>query len=148
MRRACPPAYETNHRYSFKIISHFRSLRLQYTFYTYTYYWMRMRIRTMTRTTRMTTRMTHSILNTATVPMLSSLAAHQQKYMTMFQENLFIFKLNQFHNFNQLFLALNFWETRKVIFTESAPLGRFSHRVAMYVYLSVSLFAPLDAVFL
>ena len=34
-----------------------------------------------------------------------------------------------------------------VIFTESAPLGRFSHRVVMSVCLSVCVFAPLDAVF-
>ena len=33
------------------------------------------------------------------------------------------------------------------VFTESATLGRFSHRVAMSVCLSVCLSAPLDAVF-
>ena len=34
------------------------------------------------------------------------------------------------------------------LFTESAPMGRFSHRVAMLsVFLSVSLFAPSDAFF-
>ena len=36
----------------------------------------------------------------------------------------------------------------KIIFTEMAPLGRFSHRVAMSVCLSGCLFAPSDAVFL
>ena len=34
-----------------------------------------------------------------------------------------------------------------MIFTESAPLGRFSYRVAMSVLGSVCLFVPSDAVF-
>ena len=50
-------------------------------------------------------------------------------------------------NFTSMYFIEKFGRHPFFVFTELAPLGRFSHRVAMSVCLCVCLFAPLDAVF-
>ena len=49
--------------------------------------------------------------------------------------------------FQQLLNLLRIYLSRRIIFTESTQLGKFCHRVAKSLCLSVSLFVPLGAFF-